>query len=227
MVNCIKYKMANYKKYKNKKGFTLIEVMVSASILALLAAIIFGNVNQSRVKAAEVKAIQEAKSLQTATELYRSDNGQYPASKGTKDDLSNLETALVPKYIPEIPTGPDIAEYSDFCPNIPKIRYISNGSVAEDDNYQYRCGPGTKADSAVVLILSKDQDIPDENKAYAKLKSSSNQFGVFELIQTMQLASCAQGATCDPGFACSQYASVPGVFLFDNTGNYPYICFSI
>jgi len=219
--------MANYKKFQNKKGFTLIEVMISASILALLAAIIFANINQGRVKAAEVKAIQEAKSLQTATELYRSDNGQYPTSKGTKDDQSNLETALVPKYIPEVPSEVKSPVYKSICPNLPNIRYISNGNLAEDDNYQYRCGPGTEADSVVILILSEDQNIPDGNKAYAKLKNSSNPFGVFELIQTLLLASCSEGSVCDPGFSCSQYANVPGSFAIDSSSTYQYLCLSI
>jgi len=219
--------MVNYKKFQNKKGFTLIEVMVSASILALLAAIIFANLNQGRVKAAEVKAIQEAKSLQTATELYRSDNGQYPASKGTKDDLSNLETALVPKYIPEIPTGPDISTYSDFCPNIPKIKYISNGSVAEDDNYQYRCGPGNTPSGAVTLILTKKRstDVSIEVQPHARLKGNTGSFNQLVVAVWTPLVFCSEGATCNPEPQCSETMIPPGAILIDSSP-FAFVCLS-
>jgi len=137
----------------SKKGLTLIEVMVSTSILALLAAIIFANLNQGRVKAAEVKALQESKSIQTALEFYRLDNNKYP--DGGTSITSNLSDAigesLIPEYInyiPEIENNMN-STCSDF-----EFQYKSIDGVAQDDSFYYRCGrPGTEPDDMVIFYL--------------------------------------------------------------------------
>lgn len=62
----------------NRKGFTLIEVMVVAGIIAILAGIlvpmIFNQVDESR----KTKALADCKSIQTAIMTFRKDTGAWP-----------------------------------------------------------------------------------------------------------------------------------------------------
>lgn len=148
----------------DNRGFTLIEVMVSASIIALLAAIVFANVKTARVKAEEAKALQESKQVSTALELYSADVGNYPNS--TTGDLSDLESVLVPQYIFSIP---EIGS-SVKCSNL-GITYKSYNGVAQDSdsgpsNVEYHCGPGeggygspsdTVPDRAVIFFPTSEK----------------------------------------------------------------------
>ena len=60
----------------------MIELLVVASIISLLAAIILEFLGPARYKARDAKRIEEARQVVVALDLYKSDNGQYPASVG-------------------------------------------------------------------------------------------------------------------------------------------------
>ena len=85
-------------KQKNR-GFTLIEVMVVVVILGILAAIIVPKVMDRPDTARLVKAKSDIRALESALNLYRLDNFNYP----TTDE--GLE-ALVPKYIDRLASDP-------------------------------------------------------------------------------------------------------------------------
>lgn len=65
----------------NCRGFTLIEIMVVVTILAILAALIVprvvGRTDDARIAAAR----QDIAQLMQALKLYRLDNGRYPTSE--------------------------------------------------------------------------------------------------------------------------------------------------
>jgi type II secretion system protein G len=99
---------------KNKKGFTLVELMVVSSIIALLASVVLGSLGNAKAKARDTERVQEMKNLQTALELYRLENG-YPIpgdglayTTGTNDNsLSQVMIGLVTEgFLSEIPTPP-------------------------------------------------------------------------------------------------------------------------
>ena len=69
-------------------GFTLIELMVSITIMGILSTIVLGSLQQAKYKANDSKRIQEIRNIQTALELYYTDNGRYPSS-----DNANWETS--------------------------------------------------------------------------------------------------------------------------------------
>lgn len=79
----------------NKKGFTLVEIMIVVAIIALLAAIAIPNLLRARHNANETAAIGAVRTLSTALESFRAAQTppQYPAV------LTNLSTA-VPTYVP-------------------------------------------------------------------------------------------------------------------------------
>jgi prepilin-type N-terminal cleavage/methylation domain-containing protein len=61
-----------------KKGFTLIEIMVAVSIIAILSAIGFAAYNQTRAVARDGKRLSDAQEVQKALEQYYAVNSRYP-----------------------------------------------------------------------------------------------------------------------------------------------------
>ncbi|HPT66316.1 MAG TPA: type II secretion system protein [Candidatus Woesebacteria bacterium] len=88
---------------KNKKGFTLIELIVSITIIAVLTVagvISYGGANK---KARDNRRMADLEKIRIALELYRQGTGSsYPSSLGS----------LVPIYIQTIPVGPKGEDYS-------------------------------------------------------------------------------------------------------------------
>jgi len=67
----------------SKKGFTLIELLVVIAIIGLLATLAVVALNNARAKSRDAKRVSDIKQVQTALELYYSDQGGYPWQTGT------------------------------------------------------------------------------------------------------------------------------------------------
>ncbi|CAN5134626.1 hypothetical protein BH11PAT3_BH11PAT3_2810 [soil metagenome] len=63
-----------------KTGFTLIELMVVISIIGFLSSIVLSSLSVARSKGRDAQRITQIRQLQTALELFYSDNGSYPRS---------------------------------------------------------------------------------------------------------------------------------------------------
>lgn len=87
---------------KKQAGFTLIELLVVIAIIGLLASIVLASLNSARVKGRDARRIGDMKQMQTALELYASDNaGAYPAAL----------SSLAPTYISTVPSDPGSFSY--------------------------------------------------------------------------------------------------------------------
>jgi general secretion pathway protein G len=81
---------------RGDRGFTLLELMVVASIIVILAAIAVGRYDRTVIKAHEVVLRQDLKDMRKAINDYTLDKEAAPNSL---DDL-------VPNYIREVPKDP-------------------------------------------------------------------------------------------------------------------------
>ena len=63
---------------KNNKGFTLIELLVVIAIIGIVLSFIVPNVINRPSEARKTKIINDIQVLQSALELYKLDNGEYP-----------------------------------------------------------------------------------------------------------------------------------------------------
>lgn len=96
---------------KGEGGFTLLEVLVTVALLAILAAVIVpvftGHAREARIKADTVNT----RLLQGAYDLYFRDHGEFPVHPGHPDDdgiyAHDREHELVTGgYLDEIPASP-------------------------------------------------------------------------------------------------------------------------
>lgn len=81
---------------KSKAGFTFIEVLVVAVLIAILATIAMITYTSAAKGTRDSRRVQDASNIRAALEMYKQNNGIYP------NDLS----ALTPEYLPEVPEDP-------------------------------------------------------------------------------------------------------------------------
>lgn len=107
-----------------KSGFTLIELLVVISIIGVLMAVLFASFDSARKSARDSARQSDLKELQLAIELYKSQNGEYPAQgcgstsqwagpgpqPGWGADCDVYILGLVPEYLPSLPTDPSSEE---------------------------------------------------------------------------------------------------------------------
>ncbi len=97
---------------KTKRAFTLIEVMVVVVIMAILAAIIVPPILKRPDQARVVAAKQDILNIQSAMELYKLDNADYPTQE---QGIAALVTAPTP-YLKNTPKDPWGHEYQYHNP---------------------------------------------------------------------------------------------------------------
>jgi len=78
----------------NKKGFTLIELLVVIAIIGLLSTLAVVALGQARLKARDSKRLADLKQMQTALELYYTDNNSYPDNPVDGSNLGESAKAL-------------------------------------------------------------------------------------------------------------------------------------
>tara|TARA_B100000508_G_scaffold120901_1_gene102269 strand:+ start:882 stop:1592 length:711 start_codon:yes stop_codon:yes gene_type:complete len=103
-------------------GFTIVEILVVIFIISVLAGVLFMNYSQGSAQARDADRQADLRKMQSAVELYRQENGRYPAGcnaagswsgqTGTSyacgSGGSNFIVGLAPEYIPALPSDPKL-----------------------------------------------------------------------------------------------------------------------
>lgn len=168
-----------------KRGFTLIEILVVVSIIGIITAVIMTNLNSGKEKAVGIKSVTELDQFKKALELYRTDNGKYPAegedkfysndpveiAKGAKPIELFLKESLVDKnYISEIPY------YVAFSNGLGSFSYYTGSKIKTftDIVNQHYCDP----------------------EGYEKVPDFTSYVVFFLNYNDLKMPKCCSGDTC-------------------------------
>lgn len=125
-----------------KRGFTLIEMLLVVSIIALLASMILVGLGGARAKARDSRRIADLHNIQNALELYYAKYGFYPETQSDWQAFTNVLTS------PTIGIG---------ITQVPKDPLTNVGW-----SYQYaRCGDGVDY-TLKAKLESKDPALDDD-----------------------------------------------------------------
>lgn len=162
-----------YKPARSAKagGFTLIELLIVVAIIAILAAIAVPNFLEAQTRARVSRATADMRTLATAIESYRIDNGDYPEGTDNKDnyppEIGDFMGALAPGYytfrtrdgVNNLTVG------TDFFGITTPISYISSipldvfgGPTAGRITYSYRNAKDTR-DGWILTSVGPDSDL--------------------------------------------------------------------
>ncbi len=85
-----------------RKGFTLIEILIVISIMAMFTAMIYSSFDKSKAKSRDQKRVSDISTIQLALEQYFNKHGIYPINL---DDLVTPPSPDKP-YLSEMPKDP-------------------------------------------------------------------------------------------------------------------------
>ena len=109
---------------RSRGGFTLIEILVVVTVLAVLAALVGPSVFRHLGTAKDAAARSQMEMLGAALDAYRLDNGRYPT---TAQGLESLRTAPTAEPLPRNWQGPYLRKAVPLDPWGNPYSYTSPG----------------------------------------------------------------------------------------------------
>ncbi len=128
----------------NKKGFTLIEILVVVAIIAILSSVVLIGLGPTRRAGRDARRVADLRQIQNALELYFNKCGYYPGgvanpacgAAGGGDTYATMVTALIgtPTLgIANVPNDPNVGGTYFFADPAPGTTYVL-GATMEDTN---------------------------------------------------------------------------------------------
>jgi len=102
-------------KSRNCTGFTLIEILVVTTIIAILAAIGIVSYSQTNKNARDKKRQADIEQIRSALEMYRADEGVYPTDLGDADFLDYIADFPTPPSNSTCDMGTPVTSYDNDC----------------------------------------------------------------------------------------------------------------
>lgn len=105
-------------KDKNRSGFSLVELLITVSIIAILIAIGVASYATINRQSRDTKRKSDIEQIRSALEMYRADVGSYPTAgagswvvtSSSTDPTAGLTPALVSTYLAVVPLDPKSAQ---------------------------------------------------------------------------------------------------------------------
>jgi len=123
------------KHFTSKKSFTLIELLLSMTLLALLIVLFIGNYNTALKRGRDTQRKNDLSQLQKALEMYYEDNGTYPSFT----DIFNTKLcttagcgATDTVYMIKTPRDPVLAYTYRYVPNASGSLYYLYSFIEND-----------------------------------------------------------------------------------------------
>ena len=132
-------------KHQAQRGFTLIEILVVVSILAILGALVVPKIMDRPNDARVVAAKQDITAITAALKLYKLDNGRYPSTEqGLKALVEKPSGNPVPNnwkaggYLEKMPKDPWGNDYLFLNPGVKRdIDVMSYGADGQAGGESY------------------------------------------------------------------------------------------
>lgn len=142
-----------------KKGFTLIEILVTVSIIGFLTTIVLVSLNSAKEKAQETANIRQLDEVKKALAMFYADNGYYPDTdiEGLGNILSGVND-ISKVYIPEITKNPRLFYFGINCSLLGKCSEKSLILIDKEiTNYD-----GYKTSETIKICLDKGKRLPSK-----------------------------------------------------------------
>ncbi len=154
------------KKYLNKKGFTLVELLIVVSIIGVLTTLLMANFIGVRQRARDAQRKSDLRQIQSALELYRADQGSYPTTSSLSgpNSVGNCDSGTSIK-------SPNNCSVSTYMTTVPKDPM---GSLYFNSGNYYFSGDGTTYTLGACLENASDSQgtlsSPSGNDDYCSSK---------------------------------------------------------
>lgn len=128
-----------------RKGFTLIEMLIVIAIIGILASILLVGLGTFRGRGRDARRISDLRQVQNALELYFNQTGAYPLTM----DWASLRTTLVGGNIgvSTIANDPTAARSYGYCSDGTKyvleavLEDAANPTLKDQENTAFSCAP--------------------------------------------------------------------------------------
>jgi len=112
-----------------RKGFTLIEILIVVAIIAILASVILVGLGPTQSLGRDARRVSDLHEVQNGLELYYNSKGAYPIGAGTAwTFLGGVLTTAVPS-ITAIPSDPSTNQSYDYSSDATGGGYILQATL--------------------------------------------------------------------------------------------------
>ncbi|QQR83765.1 type II secretion system protein [Candidatus Peregrinibacteria bacterium] len=138
----------------HKKGFSLVELLVVITIIAILSVVAYTAVGGQTVKARDAKRKNDLTTMRNAFEIYYNEYARYPASPLTNGDPAVTPGTIPRKTLSSIPQDPGPASTpKDYIYQVNGNEYLLAATLEGDgDPANYESFILTNSDSPNTLL---------------------------------------------------------------------------